>query len=143
MKEDLVLGALERELAVDMNRLVLQWHCNAAQLTDFGDDKVFEFHMLKAEETFNEIGKHYLPWYSQWGNTEGSRLAALWKNFKEEEKRPEFSDWHEQVKQGMLAEVTAREAEVRQLQEARLRKELWEQEQLMRQARRRARARLR
>ena len=49
IKEQLLLTALEHELATEMNGRVLNWHCNAAQITEFGDDKLFEFHMLKAE----------------------------------------------------------------------------------------------
>jgi len=138
----MVLGALERELAAEMNKLVLQWHCNAAQL-DFGDDTRFEFHMLKAEDTFNEIGKHYLPWYSQWSNTEAQRLAQMYRAFLEEEKEPGFEKWHKDVQDKMMAEVREAQQVVKQLEEVRVRRALHDKEQAERQARRHTRARLR
>lgn len=130
-------------MAVEMNKLVLGWHCNAAQMTEFGDGKLFEFHMLKAEEVFNDIGKHYLPWYPHWKNTEANRLLNLWKGFKEEEKDPGFVEWREQIMEQMDEEAAEIEREAQQLKEAQVRRDLHMQEQLARQARRLARARLR
>lgn len=138
-KERLLLAALERELATEMNGRVLNWHCNAAQVTAFGDDELFEFHMLKAEETFNDIGKHYLPWYSQWGETEGTRLAELYRNFKAEEKLPWFNEWHNTLQKSMQDDVDEVEQEVRQMEEARARRKQYDIEQAERQSRRTAR----
>lgn len=143
LKEQLLLVALENELAVEMNGRVLNWHCNAAQVTEHGDDKLFEFHMLKAEEVFNDIGKHYLPWYSQWGNTEGARLVELYRQFKEEEKRPGFKQWRDGVKKVMQDEIAAIEQEDKQLEEARARRVLFDKAQALRQSRRRSNAGLR
>jgi len=143
LKEQVVLAALERELAADMNSLVLQWHCNAAQITDFGDDKLFEFHMLKAEELFNDIGKHYLPWYPQWSNTEAVRLVRLYKAFLEEEKLPGFQEWRSEVKKALDSKAAEREAEARQFEVMQERRVKLEQELRLRQSRRHARAGLR
>ena len=136
IKEQLLLTALEHELATEMNGRVLNWHCNAAQITEFGDDKLFEFHMLKAEETFNDIGKHYLPWYSQWGETEGTRLAELYKNFKAEEKLPWFNAWHGKLQKSMQDDVAEVEQEAKQLEEARARRREYDIAQAERQSRR-------
>lgn len=126
-----------------MNRLVLQWHCNAAQISDFGDNKLFEHHMLKAEEVFNDIGKHLLPWYSQWQNTEGNRLAELYKKFREEEKQPGFQVWRQKVKEGMKADENAATEVQTQRREALQKRQTFLKAQAQRQARRRGRARLR
>lgn len=143
LKEHIVLTALERELAVEMNGRVLNWHCNAAQITEYGDDKLFEFHMLKAEETFNDIGKHYLPWYSQWGITEGTRLVELYKNFKAEEKLPWFKSWRDGLKKVMQDDVAAIEQEAKQLEDARARRALFDRGLAERKARRQTDGRLR
>jgi hypothetical protein len=143
LKESLLLAALENELATEMNGRVLNWHCNAAQITEYGDDKLFEFHMLKAEETFNDIGKHYLPWYSQWSNTEGARLVELYQRFKGEEKLPWFREWHDKLKKNMQDDVAAIEQETRQLEEARARRVLFDKAQVSRQSRRRVNGGLR
>jgi hypothetical protein len=143
LKESLVLEGLERELAARMNTLVLHWHYSAAQLTDWGDDKLFEYHMLKAEETFNEVGKHYLPWYSQWAESEGTRLLELWNRFKEEEKHPNFQKWRAKTKQEMSQEAKEAEQEAADLELAHARRRQFMRQQAERQARRRTRARLR
>ena len=143
LKEHVVLGALEREMAVEMNKLVLQWHCHAAQISDWDEGKLFEYHKAKAEESFNDVGKHYLPWYAQWGENEATRLIDLWKRFKAEEKAPGFSDWRDRKKEDMNALVRAAEEEATALDAAYEKRGQREHEQSARQARRRARARLR
>ncbi len=130
LKEELVFKALESDLAAELNKLVLQWHCSAAQLTEW-DEKAeqFEFHKGKAEETYSDIGKHYMPWLERWGQTEGYKLLKLYKAFKEEEKKPEFKRWHDSIQQDMRSIQREMQMSAEQADMALAKKEARRQEQ--------------
>jgi len=112
LKEVVVFACLEDRLAARANELVHNWHCAAARASVWDESgEEFEFHRREADKTFKTIGKLLLPWYKIWTETEGKTLAQLWKEFKEEEKDPEFQKWRAQVKRD-LAAITARKKEI-------------------------------
>lgn len=85
------MDALEDSIAVDLNKLAHNWHCSAAQVTGWDEkETLFNDHSRKVKQAYNLIGKSLLPWYKQWAAEEKS-LADLWRQFKEEEKDPEYA----------------------------------------------------
>ena len=130
LKEDIVFQALESDLAAGLNKLVLQWHCNAAQLTEW-DDKAeqFEFHKGKAEATYNDLGKHYMPWLPRWNQTEGQKLLQLYKAFRAEEQKPEFQPWHDAIQARMRVIARDMRLSTEQSDLARKKREVRDREQ--------------
>ena len=94
LKENLVLNALEDELAAEVNKLAHAWHCAAAQLTEWDDkEERFEFHRREASKVFKAIGRALLPWYKRWGAADELDLAQAYRKFREEEKNPAYQRW--------------------------------------------------
>ena len=99
LREQLVLGALEREQLVQLDQLAYEWHCHAAQLTEWDEEeKKFEYHRKEADKLYKNIGRSLFPWYKNWSEEEGKALADLWKRFKAEEQKPEFQKWRQTEK---------------------------------------------
>ena len=113
LKETLVLDTLEDQLVHDMNTLVFQWHCAAAQVTGWDDkEQLFDYHSGQARHSYNVMGKTLLPWYKQWWTAE-TNLATLWTAFKNEEKDPVYAAYLKSIRDGMAKEVQEREDRAR------------------------------
>lgn len=94
MRETLILGDLEDEFASRLMEMTYAWHMTLGKPTGWEEDSsgILE-HQREAVKAWKEVGKYLLPWRKEFRETAEKSLERLWRDFKEEEKDPEFGAW--------------------------------------------------
>lgn len=106
LKERMVLDSIEDDLVKEIDQLVHQWHCAAAQVTGWDErEELFEYHKTKAKNAYNVIGKNRLPWYKVWEIADSKPLADMWKDFKQRGKDPVYAKQLHEIREKMRKKV--------------------------------------
>ena len=141
MKESLILSDLENEFVSELNRMTFFWHLSMGQATGWEEDtSEIDAHRPDAVQSWNDMGRYLLPWYKGFAAKKEKSLEQLWKEFKEQEKDPEYAAWLREERKRLREIGTSARMEAEVLASALKRLKELEEEQLKRARLRRRRA---
>lgn len=94
LKEGLILSDLENEFIAELNRMTFSWHLSMGQATGWEEDTSgIDGHRREAVQSWNDVGRHLLPWYKGFSAKKEKSIEQLWREFKEQEKDPQYAAW--------------------------------------------------
>jgi len=94
LKEELIFSDIENQFASELGKMTYFWHVVLGKPTGWEEDRSeVDGHQRDAIRAWNDVGKHLLPWYKDFVSRKEKSLEQLWKEFKEQEKDPEYAAW--------------------------------------------------
>lgn len=141
IKEGLILSDLEDEFVAELNRMTYFWHLSLGSASGWEEDtSERDNHRKDAINTWNDFGRYLLPWYKGFSSKKEKSLEQLWKEFKDQEKDPEYGAWLKEERKRLRDLHLSAKMEAEALSEASKRLRKLEEEQVERARLRRRRA---